>query len=35
MKKKTVTVAAVQMYCNRSRQENIEAAERMVREAAI
>ncbi len=34
MKKKTVTVAAVQMYCNRSRQENIEAAERMVREAA-
>lgn len=34
MKKKTVTVAAVQMYCNRSRQENIEAAEKMVRQAA-
>ncbi|MCM1222266.1 MAG: N-carbamoylputrescine amidase [Lachnospiraceae bacterium] len=31
---KTVTAAAVQMYCNRSRQENIEAAERLVRQAA-
>lgn len=31
---KHVTVAAVQMYCNRSREENIEAAERLVREAA-
>lgn len=31
---KQVTVAAVQMYCNRSREENIEAAERLVREAA-
>ena len=31
---KKVTVAAVQMYCNRSRQENIEAAEKMVRKAA-
>lgn len=31
---KKVTVAAVQMYCNRSREENIEAAERAVREAA-
>ena len=31
---KKVTVAAVQMYCNRSRQENIEAADRLVREAA-
>lgn len=29
-----VTVAAVQMYCDRSREENIEAAERKVREAA-
>lgn len=29
-----VTVAAVQMYCNRSREENIEAADRYVREAA-
>lgn len=31
---KKVTVAAVQMYCNRSREENVEAAERAVREAA-
>ena len=31
---KRITVAAVQMYCNRSRQENIEAAEKMVRKAA-
>lgn len=31
---KQVTVAAVQMFCNRSRQENIEAAEKKVREAA-
>lgn len=31
---KQVTVAAVQMYCNRSREENIETAERLVREAA-
>lgn len=31
---KKVTVAAVQMYCNRSRKENIEAADRAVREAA-
>lgn len=31
---KNVTVAAVQMYCNRSRQENIEAADRLIREAA-
>ncbi len=31
---KHVTVAAVQMYCNRPRQENLEAAERLVREAA-
>ncbi|MCM1553714.1 MAG: N-carbamoylputrescine amidase, partial [Butyrivibrio sp.] len=29
-----VTVAAVQMYCNRSREENIAAADRLVREAA-
>lgn len=29
-----VTVAAVQMYCNRSREENIAAAEAKVREAA-
>ena len=28
-----VTVAAVQMYCNRSREENIGAAEKMVRQA--
>lgn len=33
-KEKKVTVAAVQMYCNRSREENIEAADRLVREAA-
>lgn len=31
---KNVTVAAVQMYCNRSREENIEAAEKAVRLAA-
>lgn len=31
---KNVTVAAVQMYCNRSREENIAAAEGFVREAA-
>ena len=31
---KNVTVAAVQMYCNRSREENIRAAEKAVREAA-
>lgn len=31
---KQVTVAAVQMYCNRSREENIETAEEKVREAA-
>ena len=29
-----VTVAAVQMYCNRSCEENIAAATRLVREAA-
>lgn len=29
-----ITVAAVQMYCNRSRKENLEAAEKRVREAA-
>ena len=29
-----VTVAAVQMYCDRGREENIEAAEQTVREAA-
>lgn len=29
-----LTVAAVQMYCKRSRQENIEAAEALVRQAA-
>lgn len=29
-----VTVAAVQMYCDRSREENIAAAEELVREAA-
>lgn len=29
-----LTVAAVQMYCNRSRQENIEAAAALVRQAA-
>lgn len=31
---KNVTVAAVQMYCNHSREENIQAAEKAVREAA-
>lgn len=31
---RNVTVAAVQMYCNRSREENIEAAEGFVRKAA-
>lgn len=31
---KNVTVAAVQMYCNRSVKENIEAAEKSVRRAA-
>lgn len=31
---KNITVAAVQMYCNRSREENIEAADKLVREAA-
>ncbi len=31
---KNVTAAAVQMYCNRSREENIEAAEEAVRRAA-
>lgn len=31
---KNVTVAAVQMYCNRSREDNIEAAEKAVRQAA-
>lgn len=31
---KKVTVAAVQMYCNRSREENLEAAEKAVRDAA-
>ena len=30
---RTVTVAAVQMYCNRSREENIKAAEQWVRKA--
>ncbi len=29
-----ITIAAVQMFCNRSREENINAAERLVREAA-
>ncbi len=29
-----VTVAAVQMYCNRSREENLEAAEKWIRQAA-
>lgn len=33
MESRKVTVAAVQMYCNRSREENIEAADKMVREA--
>lgn len=31
---KNVTVAAVQMYCNRTREENIVAADKLVREAA-
>lgn len=31
---RNVTVAAVQMYCNRSREKNIEKAEQFVREAA-
>lgn len=31
---KNITVAAVQMYCNRSREENIQAAEKAVRQAA-
>ncbi len=31
---RNVTVAAVQMYCNRNREENIEAAEGFIREAA-
>ncbi len=30
----SVTVAAVQMYCNRTKKENIEAAERLIRQAA-
>jgi len=30
----TVTVAAVQMYCNRSREENLKEAEKWVRQAA-
>ena len=29
-----VTVAAVQMYCNREREENIKAADKLVRQAA-
>ncbi len=29
-----ITAAAIQMYCNRSREENIAAADRLVREAA-
>ena len=29
-----ITVAAVQMYCNRTREENIAAADKLVREAA-
>ncbi len=33
-KGKQITAAAVQMYCNRSREENLEAAEAHVREAA-
>lgn len=32
---KNVTVAAVQMYCSRTREENIAAADRLVREAAL
>ncbi len=31
---RNVTVAAIQMYCNQSREENIKAADRLVREAA-
>lgn len=31
---KNVTAAAVQMYCNRSREENIQAAEKAIRQAA-
>lgn len=31
---RNVTIAAVQMYCNRSREENIKAADQWVREAA-
>ncbi|MCM1539853.1 MAG: N-carbamoylputrescine amidase [Blautia sp.] len=31
---KNITIAAVQMYCSRSREENIAAADRLVREAA-
>jgi len=31
---RNVTVAAVQMYCNRTHQENMETADRMVRQAA-
>ncbi len=31
---KNITVAAVQMYCNRSREENVQAAEKAVRQAA-
>lgn len=31
---KSLTVAAVQMYCNRSRQENIDVAKKLVRQAA-
>ncbi len=31
---KNVTAAAVQMYCNRSREENIQAAEQAIRRAA-
>lgn len=31
---KKVTAAAVQMYCNRSREENIQAAEKAIRQAA-
>ena len=31
---RNVTVAAVQMYCNQSREENIQAADALVRKAA-
>ena len=34
MKKGKVTVAAVQMCCSRSREENLDRAEELVREAA-